>query len=296
MLFYRKFAVKKRLNSTNHSLVNRHGVLDIINFGFANPYIHRIISCTLVACGLGMLHFSSTYKEEYNRISHGIISAINPIINTTYKPINGIKSSILLLNDIIDLYHQNRQLIEENVNLRNIIVRQKIILDALKSISDMEGINSFISHKSIEVPITYISHGISNFAVLNTANLEVPEYSAVLCNGGLAGRSIKNGSNAHFTNVMLIDNEYSHIPIFIASSGTRGILSGSGNGVEISVTHGTPIPNIGDIVVTAGKEDSFPANIPVGMVNKIQHGVIYVEKFCTLDKLSIATLVLAGNN
>lgn len=255
-----------------------------------NQHIKRIAIICLACIAITMIYFSKTNKNGYNIISTGIVQTFNPIVTITYMPIKFTTSSFYLINEILNLYNDNTKLRVENKKLQEILIKQKIDIDVMKNTFHVASMNAFIHQRHIEARILYVSYGVSNFAILDTGNLDIPEYSAVLCNGGLAGRVVSSTNGR--TRVMLINNEYSYIPIFVTSTGTRGVLSGTGNGVKISVLYNTAKPNLGDIVVTSSRNDLFPVDIPVGIVSKIDDNGIEVKRFCDLDRLSSATIIL----
>lgn len=91
---------------------------------------------------------------------------------------------------------------------------------------------------------------------------------AAICPQGLVGRVI--AVTAHNCRVRLIFDERMTVPVVLAETGALGVLSSDGTfSCEMKyVRHDEPVSE-GQLVLTSGIGDIYPAGIPVGKVTKI---------------------------
>lgn len=86
---------------------------------------------------------------------------------------------------------------------------------------------------------------------------------------GLFGQIILVG--AKDSEVLLITDVTSAIPVMIVRNGIQAIVTGNGEGLELINAPETADIQVGDFLVTSGIQQYFPRGYAVGVVNSVQH-------------------------
>lgn len=118
---------------------------------------------------------------------------------------------------------------------------------------------------------------------------------------GIVGQIV--AVNPLTSSVMLITDTRSAVPVQISRSGQRGILIGTGSLGSLELIH---VPNnadirVGDLLVSSGLGERYPAGYPVGTVSKIVHSTgehfanITVEPVAQLNRCTQVLLFWSGN-
>lgn len=86
---------------------------------------------------------------------------------------------------------------------------------------------------------------------------------------GLFGQVVLVG--AKDSEVLLITDVTSAIPVMIVRNGIQAIAAGNGRGLELLNTPETADIQVGDFLVTSGVQQYFPLGYAVGVVSSVQH-------------------------
>ena len=105
---------------------------------------------------------------------------------------------------------------------------------------------------------------------------------------GVVGRVQWLGLNT--ARIMLISDRQHSVPVRINRNGMRAILSGTGDPSELSLQFvpETADIKVGDLLVTSGLGQDFPAGYPVGRVTRIRK--IPGEQFLDISAQAVAAL------
>lgn len=105
---------------------------------------------------------------------------------------------------------------------------------------------------------------------------------------GVVGRVQWLGRNT--ARIMLISDRQHSVPVRINRNGMRAILSGTGDPSELSLQFvpETADIKVGDLLVTSGLGQDFPAGYPVGRVTRIRK--ISGEQFLDISAQAVASL------
>ncbi len=90
--------------------------------------------------------------------------------------------------------------------------------------------------------------------------------------------------------VLLLTDSNHSLPIQVTRNGLRAIASGTGNPDAIELRYVTDIADIreGDLLVTSGMAQRFPAGYPVGVVSEVRRGT--GQPFATIKAMPAAAL------
>lgn len=182
-------------------------------------------------------------------------------------------------NNITDYFTTRHQLRKENTALKeersNLLVRQQK-LESLESenirLRALLQSSAQVSEKALVAELLRVdSDPFSQRVVLNKGMRKgVYIGQPVLDAYGVMGQVISVGP---LTSVALLITDMSHsIPIQDNRSGVRGIASGMGARGQLEVKFITTNADIvpGDLMVTSGLGQRFPAGYPVGVVERVE--------------------------
>lgn len=110
----------------------------------------------------------------------------------------------------------------------------------------------------------------------------------VLDSRGVFGRVVQVGR--HTSRVMLVTDRQHSVPVRINRNGMRAILSGTGDTREMRLQYVPEKSDIktGDLLVTSGLGQDFPAGYPVGHVGQIRR--LAGDQFLDIAALPVAAL------
>ncbi len=105
---------------------------------------------------------------------------------------------------------------------------------------------------------------------------------------GVLGRIVQLGR--HTSRVMLITDRQNSVPVRINRNGMRAILSGIGDSREMRLQYVPEKSDVkpGDLLVTSGLGQDFPAGYPVGRVGQIRR--LVGDQFLDIAALPVAAL------
>lgn len=175
----------------------------------------------------------------------------------------------------------NAQLLLENARLRRALVEN----EQLRQLVELRG---HVPYRLIFAEIIGLSVGqLSVFATLDKgASAGIQPGMPVLAGAGLLGRV--HAVSSHFALVELLENRTMRVAVRLEASGAEGILSWEGPVGQFAL-HYIPasIPvQAGERVVTSSSSDRFPADLPVGIVQRVER-----EPTSPFHRIVVAPLV-----
>ena len=109
---------------------------------------------------------------------------------------------------------------------------------------------------------------------------------AVVDNHGVVGQVTR--VYPWLSEVTLVTDKENAVPVQILRNGLRAVVFGSGNISEIELRY-QPINadiEVGDVLVTSGMDGTYPANLPVAKVTKVERDPAY--PFANIDCIPLA--------
>ena len=137
--------------------------------------------------------------------------------------------------------------------------------------------NDFMFSKMININAGFKDGVINDMAVVNYR--------------GLLGRTVDTSiSNAR---VLLLIDPNSSIAVKTISNENHSLLKGGKDGIHLvsAFNKGEQMPKIGDLVVTSGSAQVFPANILVGKIVNVKKDNFYVLPFVDFKNIDYVQVV-----
>lgn len=169
-------------------------------------------------------------------------------------------------------YKNYQELEQENIKLRYEVARLAQIISESESACKIQDLVKK-NHKSIVgLVVSIMSNSYNSSVIINIGKQDgVEKDDFVINEHGLIGR-ISDVSEC-WSNVVLITDINSHIPVKFVDSGNMAVVHGTNNGqIEVSMKNGDYNIKSGDRVVTSGYGGLYAEGIDVGLVN--DHGLI----------------------
>jgi len=236
------------------------------------------------------------------------VNSANFVSGGIYTRVNNFKEFLLLKKE-------NQRLAEENAYLKNVLDREKMILETLRS----DQIDTALHHQKYNyISAKVISNNYrknNNYLTINRGSNSFLEPDLGVINSkGIVGIT-KSVSNNYAT-VLSILNVNSRINAKLLNSDHFGSLSWDNNDYNVVQLQDLPVQApiyIGDTVVTGGKSTIFPEGIPIGTIRDFQtqnnrfeyinitlfndmSSIGYVQVVKNFDKIEIQSLEEKSTN
>jgi len=210
----------------------------------------------------GIAGFMLLQNNYIQRIA--FVKATNVVSGSIYERIS-------IWRDYLNLREQNRQLQDENSQLRNMLSESYYPPDT----SRFFYIDSNKHRRYAYLPAKVIDKSVNkqfNFVTLDRGKKGmIAEGMAVIGPEGIVG--IVNGVSEHFATVMAVINRDFRVSAKFKKNNYFGSLSWNGRSYRHATLSEIPLHapvSLGDTVVVSGFSGSFPEGIPVGVVDKIE--------------------------
>ena len=218
---------------------------------------------------------------------------IHPITSFVVAPINIISGVKTQFNEFKNLKTENNILKEEIMRLKKwqILAIQnssenRVFKKLLNATDNNLGLvktasiitrSAFIFSKMININAGFKDGVLNNMAVIN--------------HRGLLGRTVD--TSIHKSRVLLLTDHNSSISVKTISNKNYSLLQGAEDGVHlVSIFNQVDkIPLVGDLVVTSGSAQIFPADILVGKIVKITENKFYVLPFVDFKNMNYVQVV-----
>lgn len=199
-----------------------------------------------------------------------------------YRPIEDLGRVSKLARENKDLTAQNQSLAAEIVSLKAKKAVEDVITRDLSAKLSFKDSRQVIVAKIVGRSTTGSNYG---FVVNRGKNDLISEGSAVISNGYLVGSVKKVYSDQ--SEVLLVNNYNSLIPVILENSRMSGLLRGGINGL---VVEDVPLEgdfNKGENVMTSGLGGIIPEGIPIGQTVSMQN-----SKGDLFSKISVSSPII----
>lgn len=190
-------------------------------------------------------------------------TSANAVSNKIYDMSNGVTSYFNLRSINASLQQSNAQLENEVLNLRSQVARLKSMVNDSTDNSNtrrFDYILGTVLNNSTRHPRNY-------FTIDKGTQDGVKAGMGVVDQNGIVG--IVNVAGEKTSRIISLLNTTQHISVKLKNSNTVGALTWKVSDPKTAYVEEVPrhsVFQIGDTVVTSGYSTSFPANIPVGIV------------------------------
>ncbi len=222
---------------------------------FLIRYHFALVFIILESIGITILIQNNTYQKAR-------------FVNFTHSVSGNFSKKITGIRDYFALHKENRQLIEENNRLYNLIKGSVNINYTEQEIAN----KSNLRLKYIFIPARVINNSTNkqfNYIILDKGIQDgIEPDMAVVCNEGIVG-VIKEASE-HFSSAISFLNRNLQVSAKIKKSGHFGPLEWTGTGHQKArlkdIPHNIDIMT-GDTIVTSGYSAIFPENYMIGKIS-----------------------------
>ena len=240
-----------------------------------------------------LIIFNKTDYFLVNKIKTLSIDLATPITSAVTFP---VKISTKTINSI----NQIRYLKQENIRLKEEVIRlKKWQTLALKNESENLAFKKILKSTSNDFNIIktalVVSESPNIYArtiIINSGvNDGVTENLAVINEKGLIGKSISITKNQ--SKILLINDQNSSVPVKTLSNNFFAIVKGSTNGKYLvsSFIKGQSRPKIGDLLLTSGNTKTYPQNILVGKIVKVDKNSFFAIPFVDFKNLNYVQVI-----
>jgi len=230
-----------------------------------------------------------------DRLRVNVADALSPVLELVAEPVSGAASILGSFEDAVAVYHNNRELREENQRLlqwqevaRRLAAENSALRDLVKLVPEQ-------ASSALAARVIADSGGayMRNVLVNAGARDGVARGQAALSGEGLVGRVSEVGSRT--ARILLLTDLNSHIPVTVERTGERAMLDGDNSDrPRLVFLDPKTTTDSGDRIVTSGAGGVFPPGLPVGVVSAVESGVVRIEPYAELSRLQMVRLIDYG--
>ena len=214
------------------------------------------------------------YKYNYLDDIHSSLSLIS-------TPIYQVSSTARDLSDRVNNFFTGRETLQrENQSLKAqaLLLQHKVLrLAALSAentrLRELLNSSALLDQRVIVAELVGVAPDSSAHQIIlgKGTNSGVFVGQPVVDAEGLVGQVIEAGSGSSRA-LLITDNTHS-VPVLVNRSGLRAILAGTDHVNELELLHipDTTDIRVGDLLVTSGLGQRFPAGYPVAFVSAVEH-------------------------
>jgi len=258
-------------------------------FGEEGTRTARLMIYILLAI---VLMFMDQIGHYVPRIRSAMELAFEPVFHVAGWPAKALQTLDQRTRERNDLIAENQQLVEQLLKVSGTVQTQAALQRENQNLRDLLGatrgkINNFQFAEMIQVDLDPFSHKVW---IDRGGDEGVVIGQAVIDGLGIVGQV--EDVHRHFSTVRLISDPDHALPIQINRTGLRTVAYGRGD------TSYLLMPNVplqadispGDVVVTSGLGDRFPAGFPVGEVERVERdsgetfATVYLRPYAALDR------------
>ena len=240
-----------------------------------------------------LIVFNKTDYFVVNKLKSLSIDIVNPVTKIIAMPMSITSNTYKIINNYRYLSSENQKLKEEIIRLR------KWQTFAIKNYRENKAYKKLLNSTSNNLNIvktaivTNQSPGIYSKSVIINAGSDsgTLEDQAVINERGLIGK-ILTVTNKN-SKVLLINDQNSSVPVKSMSGDLYAIVKGTLNGKYLtsSFIKGNKKPKVGDVLVTSGSAKTFPQDLLVGKIVKVDQNNFIALPYVDFDNLSFVQVI-----
>ncbi len=224
-----------------------------------------------------------------------VTDAFAPLLATVAVPVASATNFIATLGNLTELRAENERLLGENERLRQYQTAVMRLEAENKGLRDLLKMQADPAQRQITARVIADVGGpfMRNVVIMAGTQEGVRDGLAALAGGGLAGRVVSAGNRS--SRVLLINDINARVPVLLEGSRYRGLAEGD-NSPQLRLTSLPPdvVPTVGERLITSGVGGIFPPGLPVGVVSRIENGVVRVEPLADLGRLEMVQVLEPG--
>jgi rod shape-determining protein MreC len=198
--------------------------------------------------------------------------AANPIYTVVQAPVDAWNWLTGSFTDRSHLRTENEQLTEELRAARTKLLRFDALNEENRRLREIREASKGVSERTLIAEIVNVSvQPFRHMVVINKgADDGVYRNQPVLDAFGVVGQVMQVGKTTA-TLILITDAEHA-IPVQVNRNGIRSIVVGTGEAAKLSLPYMTVESDVkrGDLLVSSGLDQIFPAGYPVATVTKVE--------------------------
>jgi rod shape-determining protein MreC len=216
----------------------------------------------------------------------------SPLMETSSSMISFFSDSTFTLKSIMVSYKENKLLREENELLKSYYRLSLLIREENKQLRKLL---NFIAESNLSYTTTRVIGDTTGpyvrSAIISVGSKDnILPKQAVINHYGLVGRIIDVGEKT--SRILLLTDINSKIPVLTAESRERAIAAGDNSGLLTALY----LPDdsrakVGELIISSGDANVFPAGIPVGTIEKIEGTKVYIRPFVEWNRLDFVSVI-----
>ena len=263
-----------------------------------------ILFCTAAVLYLSVSYWylpNSPYAQySLQTLSSPLLHSIgttNRFFHTFFESFYDIKNWFLSRSTLNERLKKLEEIESELVQVKLELATSQKILKQLEPLVNFQMPNSF-NRVSVRVYGSPIGFYDAQFITAAPSSIAIKKDDIAIAEKGLVGRV--TDSSDRILRIMLITDMASRVPVKVLDTGENAIIVGNGTSTMlleylqsremITNSYKRP-PEVGDILVTSGVGEIFPADIPVGVVTAIKDEEITVKPFVTFHTTEIVSIL-----
>lgn len=274
---YLNFNNKRGNSSIKHSVGLVFNKVETVFFSFL------CVICLIV----------SKVDRDFSRdVSEVFVDISIPIAKFASFPFNTVVNLTTGFGELVQAKEENEKLKEDLEKMRSLYIESLNIHQENKELRQML---NFISAKSANFKAARMigrSRPLFNQKVFIDAgkNRDLKEGEIVIGKIGVIGRIVEVYDDK--SQIILLNDATSRIPVITSEARDRAVLSGNGSGLMemLYLTKGHDI-KVGDRVFTSGDGDTLPPGLLAGVVRKVDSDSVSVEMVEDVNNADLVTIV-----
>jgi len=271
----------------------------------------RAVLGVLVGCALILLtaYFGEGAGGGLHAIQRGALAIFSPIESVASDAVKPFRDLFSWFGDTFDAKDENKKLKKEVEALRLEVADAEAKVQAstqLQKIEELDGTRGLTEMGPVNARVTLANPNIWYSTVnINRGSGDGVSVDDPVINGdGLVGRVIKTVGDA--SQVLLLTDADSGVSARIARRPVPGFVKtgtpGNPNDLLFTRIPRGDLPKVGEMVVTSGVDSAtfpsfFPANIPIGVVSKVDPNEVdtsqqvHIKPYANMHKLDIVQVL-----
>ena len=248
---------------------------------------------TYIVLSFSIILYQQFYKDSASGVLLSIHSGISPITNLTRQPSLSLENSLKGISLYFSAIEQNKLLKQENEKLKQHYRQSLSFLAENRELRYLMNMAEYVEYETITANVFLDSSNLyaNSFIVDKGSEDGIKPGFAALTAEGLVGRVLE--VDEKFSRVLLIDDYNASIPVRVLENGVQGIIKGQNNHKSLRLVTKEIKAEVkeGQHVVSSSVQGLFDDGIPVGIVSKVDDGVIEISPYANLNRVHKVLIV-----
>ncbi len=264
-----------------------------VNVITKSEILRKVTIYTIVIFSFLLIFFSKTDYYLGNLLKNISSSYINPVTKI-------ISSPVYLINNITNELKYYRNIKSENLILKEEIIRlkkwQTLALQNSRENKVLKKLlNATDNNLNLIKTASLVNRNDNIFSKIinvNAGSLDnITKDMTAINERGLVGKVVDTAKNK--SRILLLTDTTMSLSVKTVSSEVFSLVHGAGDGnlLVSSFIKDEKFPKLGDIVVTSGTAQIFPADLLVGKISKIENNRFYILPFVDFNNIDYVQII-----